>query len=84
MRMISQPDDDDEEMHDVEAADSDGYENEPVLDVEFLTAWSTFLTGIVRNIKTLQPDEMAVKTLASKLDFKYKETVEKPLWALSP
>jgi hypothetical protein len=82
MKMITPPPpEDDEEMLDVAAEDGG---EEPELSAEFLAAWSTFLTGIVRNIKTLQPEEMAVKTLASRLEFKYKETVEKPMWALSP
>lgn len=85
MRMITAPDDD-ETMLDAEDDDGGGttFEKEPKLSAEFLAAWSTFLTGIVKNIRTLQPEEMAVKTLASRLEFKYRETVEKPLWALSP
>ncbi len=84
LRMISAPEGD-EEMLDAEDGDGGNiYEKEPELSSEFLAFWSTFLTGIVRNIKTLQPEQMAVKTLASRLEFKYKETVEKPLWALSP
>lgn len=85
MRMIKAPEDD-EEMLDANDDDDSGtnFEKEPKLSSEFMAAWSAFLTGIVKNIRTLQPEEMAVKTLASRLEFKYKETVEKPLWALSP
>lgn len=84
MRMITAPEDD-EGMLDADGnTGTTNAEKEPKLSADFLAAWSTFLTGIVKNIRTLQPEEMAVKTLASRLEFKYKETVEKPLWALSP
>ena len=43
------------------------------LDAGFLAAWSAFLTGIGRNIKALQPEDQAVKALATRMDLQYKE-----------
>ena len=50
------------------------------LSYEFLSGWCNFLSGLDRYIKTLQPDEMAVKTLANRFSFRYKEAVQRRTW----
>lgn len=61
-----------------------GLDDDPISQ-EFLTVWCNFLGGLDRSIKTtLQPEEMAVRTLANRLAYRYKEACERPAWARSP
>jgi len=45
------------------------------LDAHFLGKWKLFLSGIYRNIKTLQPEDQAVKSYANRLEIVYEDMI---------
>ena len=60
------------------------FDDEP-LAPSLLESWCKFLSGLHGRIRALQPEDMAVKSLASRFEFKYRETVERPsAWGSSP